>query len=193
MLLVTLLIAPMNTIFFMQCAKFLTEAGLDQAYIMPAMAIGQFCEVFMYVVLGALLPRLGFKKVILLGIGAYAARFILFGSVGLPLWAMVAGQALHGLCYAFYTSTCFIYANEAATKDIGNSAQSVFNFVWYGVGPLIAVLLNGGLAEHFAGAGGTLDLEGFAGFWYTLAVLAGAAFATFALFFEEEKGAETTV
>lgn len=189
MLLATLFIAPMNTIFFMQCAKFLTEAGLDQAYIMPAMAIGQFCEVLMYVVLGALLPRIGFKKVILLGIAAYAFRFALFGTVSLPLWMMVVGQAIHGVCYAFYTSTCFIYANKVASQDIGNSAQSVFNFIWYGAGPLLAVALNGYLAERFARSGSTLALEEFAGFWYSLAGISVVALLVFGAFFREEEAA----
>ena len=129
LLLVTLIISPMNTIYFMQCAKFLTKAGLDQAYLMPAMAIGQFCEILMYIVLGRLLPKLGFRTVLSIGIGAYVFRFWLFGSVGLPLGVMVAGQAIHGLCYAFFTSTCFIYINKVAPKDIGSTAQSLFNFI----------------------------------------------------------------
>ena len=95
------------------------------------------------------------------------------------------GQGIHGLCYAFYTSTCFIYANKVAPKDVGNSAQSIFNFIWYGLGPLLAVLLNGLLASRFASAGETLALEDFAGFWYSLAGIAGLGFVVFALFFRE--------
>ena len=191
MLLVTVFIAPMNTIFFMQCAKFLTAAGLDQAYIMPAMALGQFCEVLMYLVLGRLLPRIGFKAVILIGIAAYVFRFALFGSVGLPLWVMVVGQAIHGICYAFFTSTCFIYANKVAPRNVSNSAQSIFNFIWYGIGPLLAVGLNGVLANRFAQTERTLSLGGFSGFWYSLAGISAVAFVFFFLLFRQEESSRS--
>jgi len=186
LLAVTLVISPMNTIYFMQCAKFLTEAGLDQAYLMPAMALGQFCEILMYLVLGRLLPRLGFKAVLAIGVGAYVLRFFLFGTVGLPLWVMVAAQAMHGLCYAFFTATCFIYMNRVAPKHIANTAQSVYNFIWYGVGPILAVLLNGLLASRFALEGRTLGLEEFRPFWYTLGAITLVGLAVFLLRFRDE-------
>ncbi len=187
LLLVTLIISPMNTIYFMQCAKFLTKAGLDQAYLMPAMAIGQFCEILMYIVLGRLLPKLGFRTVLSIGIGAYVFRFWLFGSVGLPLGVMVAGQAIHGLCYAFFTSTCFIYINKVAPKDIGSTAQSLFNFIWYGIGPLLAVLLNGALASSFAKTGKTFELSEFQPFWYSLGAITFVGLVVFVIFFRDAK------
>lgn len=190
LLLVTLIISPMNTIYFMQCAKFLTKAGLDQAYLMPAMAIGQFCEILMYIVLGRLLPKLGFRTVLSIGIGAYVFRFWLFGSVGLPLSVMVVGQAIHGLCYAFFTSTCFIYINKVAPKDIGSTAQSLFNFIWYGIGPLLAVLLNGALASSFAKTGKTFELSEFQPFWYSLGGITFVGLIIFIIFFRDAREPE---
>jgi len=190
LLLVTLIISPMNTIYFMQCAKFLTKAGLDQAYLMPAMAIGQFCEILMYIVLGRLLPKIGFRAVLSIGIGAYVFRFWLFGSVGLPLGVMVAGQAIHGLCYAFFTSTCFIYINKVAPKDIGSTAQSLFNFIWYGIGPLLAVLLNGLLASNFAKTGKTFELSEFQPVWYSLGAITLVGLIIFVIFFRDAKQSE---
>ncbi|MEM9281027.1 MAG: MFS transporter [Verrucomicrobiota bacterium] len=167
MLLVTLIISPMNTIYFMQCAKFLGEAGLDNAYLLPAMAIGQICEIVMYVVLGKLLPRIGFKAVLSVGIAAYAFRFFLFGTIGIPMWIILIGLGVHGVCYAFFTSTCFIYINRVASTDVSNTAQSVFNFIWYGIGPLLAVALNSILA-HFFASEEMFVLEEFRPFWYSL-------------------------
>ena len=184
-LLVAVFIAPLNTIYFIQCFKFLKAAGLDEAYIMPAMALGQFCEVGMYLVLGKLLPRIGFKKVIVIGLAAYAFRFAIFGTINLPIWVMVIAQLIHGPCYAFFTSTCFIYANRVAPKDVRNSAQSIFNFVWYGVGPLLAAALNGFLANRFA-RDDTLKLAEFSGYWYSAAGIAIAAVVLFGLLFRED-------
>ena len=171
----------------MQCAKFLSRAGLDDAFIMPAMAIGQFFEVMMYVVLGRLLPRLGFRKIIGIGIAAFILRFLIFGTVGLPIWVMVAGQAIHGVCYAFFFGACFLYADHVAPKDIRNSAQAVYNFVLYGLGPLLAVALNGVLAGTLAKSGKTLALDEFSLFWYSLAAITASAGAAFLFLFREEE------
>lgn len=187
----TLVISPMNVIYFMQCAKFLTKAGLDQAYIMPAMAIGQFCEILMYLVLGRFLPRFGFRLTISIGMLFFALRFFLFGTVDLPVWVMVSGQMLHGVCYAFFVSTCFIYANKIAPKEIKNSAQSVYNFIYYGIGPLLAVALNGFLAGRYAQSGKTLSLEEFRYFWYSLGGITLVALLVFLLLFREEQDTDT--
>ena len=61
-----------------------------------------------------MLPKIGFKAVLALGIAAYAFRFFLFGTIGIPMWLIIFGLSVHGLCYAFFTSTCFIYMNKIA-------------------------------------------------------------------------------
>ena len=170
LLIVTLLISPMNHLYFMQCAKFLSASGLDSGYILPAMALGQICEIIMYVVLGRVLPKIGFKAVLIIGIAAYVIRFFLFGTTGIPMWLIVCGLGIHGVCYAFFTSTCFIYINKLASKDVANTAQSVFNFIWYGIGPLIAVSLNWALAKSFA-EGKRFQLSEFQPFWWSLGVI----------------------
>ena len=182
---VSLIISASHSIYFMQCAKFLSRAGLDDAYIMPAMAIGQFCEVLMYVVLGRVLPRLGFRWVIGLGIAGFVLRFLLFGTVDLPIQVMIAAQALHGLCYPFFFAACFMYVDRVAPPRIRNSAQSIYNFVFYGLGPLLAVGLNGLLAGQYA-SGKTLELAEFSKFWYTLAGLSVAALVIFLGLFRVE-------
>ncbi len=186
LLTVTLIISPMNHLYFMQCAKFLSEAGLESGYLLPAMAIGQICEVVMYIVLGRLLPRLGFKVVLSIGIAAYVFRFFLFGTLGIPMWVIIFGLGIHGLCYAFFTSTCFIYMNKIASKDVANTAQAVFNFIWYGIGPLLAVTLNGILAFYFA-KGKKFELAEFQPFWYALGFISLIGLVIFTLRFREEK------
>jgi MFS family permease len=104
---------------------------------------------------------------------------------------MVAGQAIHGLCYAFFTSTCFIYINKVAPKDIGSTAQSLFNFIWYGIGPLLAVLLNGVLAANFAKTGKTFELSEFQPFWYSLGAITFVGLIVFILFFRDAKQPES--
>ena len=185
LLLVSVIIAAAHVIYFMQCSKFLSEAGLAASKILPVMAIGQFCEMLMYVVLAGLLPRIGYRAVITIGICAFAARFFLFGTVGLPLTAFVIGQALHGLCYAFFFSACFIYVDRVAPKDIRNSAQSLYNFVFYGIGPICAVFLNSALVKRLSATGGeqNLTLQEFSKYWYTLGGITVVALLVFLIAF----------
>ena len=185
LLLVSVVIAAVHVIYFMQCAKFLGQAGLSSSKILPTMAIGQFCEMIMYVVLAGLLPRIGYRAVITIGIAAFATRFFLFGSVELPLSTFVYAQALHGLCYAFFFSACFIYVDRVAPKDIRNSAQSLYNFVFYGVGPICAVFLNGYLVKLYSATGGkeNLTLQEFSKYWYTLGGITVAALVVFRIAF----------
>lgn len=185
LLIVTLIISPMNHLYFMQCAKYLSASGLDSAYILPAMALGQICEIIMYIVLGRVLPKIGFKPVLLIGIAAYMFRFFLFGTIGIPMWLIVFGLGVHGICYAFFTSTCFIYINKVASKDVANTAQSVFNFIWYGIGPLLAVSLNWGLAKAFA-SGRKFVLSEFQPFWYSLGAISLIGLVVLVLRFREE-------
>ena len=183
LLIVSVVIAAVHVIYFMQCAKFLSRAGLDDGYILPAMAIGQFCEMLMYVVLAKLLPKFGYRVIIAIGITAFAARFFLFGTVSLPLSVMIVGQAIHGLCYAFFFSACFIYVDRVAPKDIRNSAQSLYNFVFYGIGPICAVFLNSALVKVVSTGEGTLKLEEFSRYWYTLGGITLVALAVFLIAF----------
>jgi len=189
LLAVTLIISPMNHLYFMQCAKFLGEAGLDSAYLLPAMAIGQMCEIVMYIVLGRVLPKIGFKAVLAIGIAAYAFRFFLFGTIGIPMWLIMFGLGIHGLCYAFFTSTCFIYMNKIAAKDVANTAQSIFNFIWYGIGPILAVFINAALAALFASGKKFAHTE-FQGFWYSLGGISILGVIVFLVCFRVEKPQE---
>jgi hypothetical protein len=182
----TLVMSSVHVIYFIQCAKFLSAAGLRDAYIMPSMALGQLCEIGMYVVLGRMLPRFGFRTVICIGISCFVLRFALLGTVSLPLWVMVAAQALHGICFAFLFSACFIYTDKVAPRVIGNSAQSVYSFVFYGAGPVTGVFLNAFLAERFAGNAAILDLAAFSRLWYTLGVIAVVVLAFVVAFFRPE-------
>jgi MFS family permease len=183
LLTVSLVISAVHVLYFMQCGKFLGRAGLDNSHILPAMALGQFSEMLMYVVLAKMLPKLGYRVIIGVGICAFAVRFFLFGSVGLPLAFMVAGQALHGLCYAFFFSACFIYVDRVAPKDIRNSAQSLYNFVFYGIGPIFAMGLNWLLVKMFMREEDTLTLQEFSKYWYALGGITVVALIIFLVAF----------
>jgi hypothetical protein len=45
---------------------------------------------------------------------------------------------LHGICYAFYFATVYIFIDAAFPKDVRTSAQGLFNLLILGLGDLAA-------------------------------------------------------
>jgi MFS family permease len=48
---------------------------------------------------------------------------------------------LHGVCYAFFFATVYIFVDEFFPKDARTSAQGLFNVLILGLGPLVANLV----------------------------------------------------
>ncbi len=162
----TLILSIIHCFYFVQMSKFLAAIGLGDAYIMPAMSLGQFAEIFALAVLGPVLARLGFRTVITMGAFCYFLKYAFFGTTQLPLPWIVAAQLIHGFSFAFFFAASFIYVDRIAPPDTRYSAQTVFMLVILGIGPLVAGPLNGWLSARCTPTGGTLD---YSLFWYIAA------------------------
>ena len=163
----SLTVSIIHQIYFLQTGPFLSSIGLKDSQIGPAMTVGQFAEIAAMAYLGFFLKRFGFRKVIFLGVLAYAARYAVFGTVTLPIWIMVVSQAFHGICYAFFFAGAYIYVDKIADEDVRHSAQTVFGMIILGGGPVIGGWLSGYLQETFTQAG----LFDYSPFWYTLSAV----------------------
>ena len=102
------------------------------------MSLGQVAEIVTMMVLGAVLAKLGWKWTMVLGVMGHAVRFAVFAFFPDAHALIVVIQVLHGICYAFFFATVYIYVDEAFPKDIRASAQGLFNFLILGVGLLVA-------------------------------------------------------
>lgn len=182
-------ISVIHQIYFIQTAPFLSHLGLKDSQIGPAMTIGQFAEIAVIAALGWMLRRMGFRWVVFTGAMAYFARYAVFGTAGLPVWVVVASQALHGFCYACFFAAAYIYVERLADDDIRHSAQTVFGIVILGVGPVVAAPVVAGLARVFALPGGGLD---YGGLWYTLAGVGLVTAVVFAALFRDETAGDRT-
>ena len=111
--------------------------GIPGNWIMPVMSLGQIAEMLTMVILGATLKRLGWRWTMVIGILGHAARFAVyaFWPEALPV---IVVQLLHGVCYAFFFATVYIFANEFFPQDVRASAQGLFNMMILGVGALVA-------------------------------------------------------
>ena len=66
--------------------------------------------------------------------------------------AVILVNALHGICYAFFFATVYIFVDEFFPKDVRSSAQGLFNVLILGVGPFAANVICGELnAEYTVG------------------------------------------
>ena len=178
----SLTVSIIHQIYFLQTGPFLSSIGLKDSQIGPAMTVGQFAEIAAMAYLGFFLKRFGFRKVIFLGVLAYAARYAVFGTVTFPIWIMVVSQAFHGICYAFFFAGAYIYVDKIADEDVRHSAQTVFGMIILGGGPVIGGWLSGYLQETFTQAG----LFDYSPFWYTLSTVGFVTALFFVVMFREQ-------
>jgi MFS family permease len=112
--------------------------GIAGNWIMPVMSIGQVAEILTMFVLGATLKRLGWRTTMVLGILGHAVRFGTYAFFPGHPGLIVVIQILHGICYAFFFATVYIFVDEYFPKDVRASAQGLFNVMILGIGVLVA-------------------------------------------------------
>jgi predicted MFS family arabinose efflux permease len=178
----SLAVSIIHQIYFLQTGPFLSHIGIPDSQIGPAMTIGQFAEILAMAYLGFFLKRLGFKKVITIGIAAYFFRYAIFGNTMLPVWIIVVSQVFHGFCYAFFFATAYIYVDKLADQDVRHSAQTVFGIIILGGGPVIGGWLSGYLQNMY-----TVDnVFSFSNFWYTMSAIGLVTMIFFFMLFQEQ-------
>jgi nucleoside transporter len=128
---------------------FLNEAGVGNAA--GKMTMGQMSEVFFMLVMPFFFVRLGVKKMMLVGMLAWVARYLLFafGNSAELVFMFYLGILLHGVCFDFFFVTGQIYVDNTAPKSIQASAQGFITLVTYGVGMLIGAEISGQVVESY--------------------------------------------
>ncbi|HEX9756098.1 MAG TPA: MFS transporter [Gemmatimonadales bacterium] len=179
---VSLPISIIHQIYFLQTAPFLSDLGLRDSQIGPAMTIGQFSEIFVMAVLGVFLARFGFRTVITLGALAYFVRYMIWSVPTLPVPLLVSSQALHGVCYACFFASAYIYTNRVAPADVRHSAQTVFGILILGGGPVLGGAISGWLQARYTLADGTVD---FGSLWRVVAIMGLLSAVAFVTLFRE--------
>jgi hypothetical protein len=125
------------TATFLVTPKAAHGVGVSGNWIMPIMSIGQVMEILTMFVLGATLKRLGWKLTMIIGILGHAARFGIYAFYP-EATPVIVIQLVHGICYAFFFATVYIFVDEHFPKDVRASAQGLFNAVILGIGALLA-------------------------------------------------------
>ncbi|MCK7482502.1 MAG: MFS transporter [Candidatus Moduliflexus flocculans] len=133
--------------------------GIAGNWIMPVMSLGQVSEILTMLVLGVVLKKLGWRFTMLIGILGHAARFAVYAFFPSEPWMIVTIQVLHGICYAFFFATVYIFVDTYFPKDVRSSAQGLFNVMILGLGVLAANTLGPWLIQSVFTAGGITDFR----------------------------------
>ena len=163
---------------------FLVEKGVPGAAAVQS--LGQVSEIAFLLALPFFLTRFGIKRVLVVGMIAWAVRYVAFayGFEGqaaiLPL--VILGIVLHGVCYDFFFVAGQIYVDEKVAPAMRARAQSFLSLVTLGLGTVIGTnLANAVYVANTVSA----DLHEWRTIWLIPAALAAVVAVLFALSFRE--------
>lgn len=172
--------------FYYQNANlFLTEIGMDN--VTGKMTIGQISEVLFLLLLPLFFARFGFKITILVGMLAWALRYLMFayGDTNELTYMLILGIALHGICYDFFFVSGQIYTDSKAGEKYKSSAQGLITLATYGVGQLIGFWVAGYVLKYYRGI--YTDIASvWQQVWLVPAAIAVIVMLLFAVFFKNE-------
>ena len=129
--------------------QFLNEINMQKAAFIQT--FGQYSELAFMVAMPFFFVRLGVKKMLAMGMLAWAIRYICFayGNVGANNWMLIAGILIHGVCYDFFFVTGQIYTDRLAGDRFKSAAQGFITLATYGVGMLIGFAIAGSVVGHW--------------------------------------------
>ena len=162
---------------------FLNEAGMKSAA--GVQSLGQVSEVLFMLLIPVFFVRLGVKKMLAIGMAAWAVRYLFFayGNGDSAYWMLIAGIVMHGICYDFFFVTGQIYTDNLAGEQSKSAAQGFITLATYGVGMLIGSLLSGQIVDAYQTPGGQHNWQTI---WLIPAGIAAAVLAVFLLLFKDQ-------
>lgn len=169
--------------YYQEANQFLTELRLPNAT--GKQTLGQMSEVIFMLLIPAFLKRWGMKTTLLVGMLAWAVRYVLFafGNAGELAALLLIGIALHGVCYDFFFVSGQIYIDSKAGPHIKSAAQGLITLATYGAGMLIGFWAAGQVTDHYRVAG----VHDWRAIWELPAAFAALVFVFFALTFRNER------
>jgi nucleoside transporter len=169
---------------------FLNE--LNVANAAAKQTYGQMSEIVFMLLMPFFFARLGVKWMLLVGMLAWTARYVLFafGNAGSAMWMLYVGILLHGICYDFFFVTGQIYVDNKAPTHVRAAAQGFIAFVTLGLGLFVGSIVSGNVVNHYASPGQAIAHD-WQSIWLIPAAMAGAVMILFALLFHERGDGST--
>ena len=170
--------------YYQNAHPFLSSIGMSNPT--GKMTIGQISEVLFLLLLPLFFKKYGFKKTILVGMLAWAVRYLLFafGNAGDLSFMLIIGIALHGVCYDFFFVSGYIYTNSKAGEKYKSAAQGLITLATYGIGMLIGFEIAGIITDSYKISDKEFDYKMI---WLIPSIIAAVVFLLFSFFFKDEK------
>ena len=171
---------------------FLSDAGVTK--IAAVQTWGQISETGFMLLMPLMFARLGVKKMLMIGMAAWAVRYSLFAiaapSAIFPL--IMIGILLHGVCYDFFFVTGQIYVDTKSSPAIRAQAQGFLVLVTYGAGMLIGAQVAGRVNNWLKHGAPSLTLDQWPQFWWLPAGFAVLVLIVFSALFRPARAATGT-
>jgi nucleoside transporter len=163
---------------------FLNE--LNVANAAAKQSYGQVSEIVFMLLMPLFFARLGVKWMLVIGMAAWAIRYVLFsyGNADAGMWMLYVGLILHGICYDFFFVTGQIYVDNKAPGHVRAAAQGFIAFVTLGLGLFAGSIVSGRVVDHYATPSGPIPHD-WHGIWLVPAAMAGIVMISFTLLFYE--------
>jgi MFS family permease len=152
--------------------------------------LGQIAEIGVMMLLGPSIVRLGYKRTMLIGAGAYTLRCVALAVAGdpaMPFSAAVGlaafGQALHGVCFGFFLAAAFIFVDRTSPPDVKGSMQTIFGTLIFGLGAVLGSFMGGQLETAYVDKSAAVAVYQWGPIWLWCAALGGLCLAVLAVAF----------
>ena len=175
--------------YFTWTGAFLSE--MNVADYASKMTLGQVSEVGFLLLLPILLPFLGAKRIMILGMAAWAVRFALFAyfhEQPTATWMVFGGILLHGMSYDFIFVMGRMYVDKAAGDSLRASAQGLHAVFTLGAGMFVGSWLAGVVAQNYTNAAGVHDWKSI---WLIPAIMSAVLIPVFLALFREKSAEDT--
>jgi nucleoside transporter len=177
------LITAIDKFHFFAVAPFLSQNGFADSYIMPAMSIGQAVEIGAIIITAPLLAKIGFKKLIALGILMEAVRFTCY-AIGSPVQFIYIGLAVHGFVYAFFFLGIAMWIDSRCSSHTRTGAHQISSMLLGGLAGIIGNIFCGIILDHFST--GANSIINFSSFWIIPACASFIVLVLFIFFFKSD-------
>ena len=157
------------------------------------MSVSQISEVLFILAIPFFLNRFGIKKVMMISIFAWVARFGLFGlgNPGDGLFLLIFSMIIYGIAFDFFLISGSLFVETETEPGIRASAQGLFMIMTNGMGAFIGGVSSGRVIDFFTHDG----VKEWRNIWFVFAgyaLLLGIIFPLVFRYKHEQKPTEIT-
>lgn len=172
---------------------FLTSFGTDPIYADTfgvrhaniLISLSQMSETGCILLIPFFMKRFGIKKVMLIAMFAWVARFGLFGAgnPGPGVWMFILSMVVYGVAFDFFNISGSLFVDKSTDAGIRSSAQGLFMLMTNGIGATIGTLSAQAIVNRHTVNG----MTDWSTCWYIFAAYALIVGVAFAVIFRPRK------